>query len=75
LTAQRPHLDDIWDAMNQSRPPEQPDETRIAAVYIAAITAELEKIARHHGLATLSYLLSIAHLEAESAKRESAPPD
>jgi hypothetical protein len=33
---------------------------------------DLEKIARHHGLTTLGYLLAIAKLEAEEAARESA---
>jgi hypothetical protein len=61
-------------SMSPSLPPsEQPDETRAAAVYIAAMTGELEKIARHHGLATLGYLLTIAQLEAETATLESAP--
>jgi len=59
-------------AMSRSRPPEQPDEARAAADYIATLTGDLERIARNHGLTTLGYLLSIAHLEAETATHESS---
>jgi hypothetical protein len=63
-----------WGAMSQFPLPEHhSDEARAAAAYIAALTGELETIARHHGLATLGYLLTIAHLEAETAAHESAP--
>jgi hypothetical protein len=37
------------------------------AAYLAALTSELALVARRHGLETLSYLLDMAHLEAENA--------
>jgi hypothetical protein len=40
-----------------------------AAGYLAALTAELSVIARQHRFDTLSYLLDMAHLEAENANR------
>ena len=40
-----------------------------AADYVAALTAELAALARQHGLDTLSYILDMARLEAESASR------
>jgi hypothetical protein len=58
-----------WGAMSQFHPP---DEARAVAAYIAAMADDLEKIARHHGLTTLGYLLTIAKLEAEEAASETA---
>ena len=37
------------------------------ATYLAELTSELSLVARWHGLETLSYLLDMAHLEAENA--------
>jgi len=37
-----------------------------AASYIADLTSNLAEIARTHGLETLSYVLEMARLEAES---------
>jgi hypothetical protein len=42
------------------------DRGQVAA-YLAALTSELAMVARRHGLETLSYLLDMAHLEAENA--------
>jgi hypothetical protein len=42
------------------------DREQVAA-YLAALTGELVMVARWHGLETLSYLLDMAHLEAENA--------
>ncbi len=46
------------------------------AVYLAALTSELAMVARRHGLETLSYLLDMAHLEAEnvSARPRTSDP-
>ena len=41
-----------------------------AAAYIADLTADLAAIARTHGLETLSYVLEIARLEAETAAHQ-----
>ncbi|EJW12062.1 hypothetical protein A33M_2442 [Rhodovulum sp. PH10] len=54
LMAERPHVDDIPDA-------------HAAAEYIAALSADLGRIARRHGLATLGYILDMARCEAEQA--------
>lgn len=37
------------------------------AAYVAAMTAELSRIARANGLATLAYILEMARLEANAA--------
>lgn len=39
-------------------------ERECAAVYIAELTVQLEKIAQNNELETLAYMLSIARLEA-----------
>lgn len=39
------------------------------AAYVAAMTAELARLARSHNLPTLAYLLDIARLEAAGAVR------
>ena len=44
-----------------------------AAAYVADLTADLAEIARNHGLETLSYLLEIARLEAETAAHQTGP--
>jgi hypothetical protein len=41
-----------------------------AASYIADLTSNLAEIARTHGLETLSYVLEMARLEAESTAHE-----
>ena len=47
-----------------------PAEERVAAAaYIADLAGSLAQIARRHRLNTLGYLLDMAKLEAESAKR------
>jgi hypothetical protein len=40
-----------------------------AADYIAAMTANLAKMARNHNLDALGYILDMARLEAENATR------
>jgi hypothetical protein len=40
------------------------------AHYIAALTGELAKIAKRHGLETLSQILEMARLEADEAAKE-----
>jgi hypothetical protein len=47
------------------------DDAAAAASYVASMVAELAVIARHHGFRTLGYLLEMARLEAENAKRRS----
>ena len=41
-----------------------------AASYIADLTSNLAEIARTHGLETLSYVLEMARLEAESTAHQ-----
>jgi hypothetical protein len=45
-----------------ARPPE-------AALYIASIAVELARIAKHHHLDMLAYLLEMARMEAEQVSR------
>lgn len=45
-------------------------KSRAAAAYIADLTGNLAKIARNHGLETLSYVLEIARLEAETLRQD-----
>ena len=40
-----------------------------AAAYVAELTASLATIARKHGFDALGYILDMARLEAESARR------
>jgi hypothetical protein len=42
-----------------------------AANYVATLTGELAQLARRHGLDTLSYILDLAHMEAENLTRKS----
>ena len=47
-------------------------EARLAAAdYIADLTGNLAAIARQHGLETLSYVLEMARLEAQSTSHKS----
>jgi len=49
-------------------------EARLAAAdYIADLTGNLAAIARRHGLETLSYVLEMARLEAQSTSHKSRP--
>jgi hypothetical protein len=48
--------------------PHPAEERTAAAAYIADLTGDLAKIARRHGMSTLSYLLDMAKLEAESVR-------
>ena len=43
-------------------------ERQAAADYVAALSAELARIAYHHGLDSAGYMLEIASAEAASAK-------
>ena len=56
--------------MSRDVPP-KPDliDRAAAAAYVAELSSELAAIARRHGLDTLSYILDIARLEAESASQ------
>ena len=53
---------------SRERKPERADP-RAAAEYVATFTAELARIARRHGLNTLSYILDMARLEAQNLSR------
>ncbi len=46
-----------------------PDERAAAAAYLAALTADLARIARENGFSTLSYLMDMARLEAQNVVR------
>jgi hypothetical protein len=43
------------------------------AIYVATMSADLAVMARRTGLETLSYLLEMVRLEAESVARHSGP--
>jgi hypothetical protein len=47
----------------------EPGSRAAVASYVATISADLAAMARRQGLETLSYLLEMARLEAESANR------
>ena len=40
-----------------------------AAAYVAELSRDLARIAKCHGVDTLAYILDMAHLEAENARR------
>jgi hypothetical protein len=52
----------------ESRPEE-------VAAYIAAMTAEMGRLARKHNLMALGYLLDLARMEAEEQVGAEAPDD
>jgi hypothetical protein len=56
-----------WDDSEAGNGKETPDST---ASYIAALTEELAKMARRNGLDTLSFILEMAHIEADQAAKE-----
>jgi hypothetical protein len=60
--------------MPRSRPNPDADDAG-AAVYLAAMSAGLAKIARSHGHETLGYLLEMANLEAEAIRRNAGQTD
>ncbi|MEP9353146.1 hypothetical protein ABLE93_06045 [Xanthobacter sp. KR7-65] len=45
---------------------EQALDAAATAAYVAAITAELSRLARGHGFVTLAYILEMARQEAKS---------
>ncbi|MEW6256677.1 MAG: hypothetical protein AB1592_12030 [Pseudomonadota bacterium] len=45
------------------------------AAYVAALTAELSRLARAHRLGTLAYLLDMTRLEARGLSHGANPPD
>jgi hypothetical protein len=49
--------------------PAEPSPTAVAS-YVATLSADLAVMARRSGLDTLSYLLEMVRLEAESATRQ-----
>jgi hypothetical protein len=56
--------------MANNQPPVCEPVDRVAvARYVASLTADLALMSRRTGLQTLSYLLEMARLEAESASR------
>ena len=50
---------------------DQPDNRLATASYVATLSGDLATLARHHGMATLGYLLDMARLEAENVVRNS----
>jgi hypothetical protein len=60
---------------DDSRGPPDDETPESAAHYIAALSAELARIAKRNGLETLSYLLEMAQFEADqAAKPDPAEP-
>jgi hypothetical protein len=53
----------------------EPGNARAAASYVATMSADLAVIAREHGLDTLSYLLEMARLEAETVSQHNSGPN
>jgi hypothetical protein len=49
-------------------------EREAAAAYVAELSGELAMLARRHGFAALGYILEMARLEAENARRHGAGP-
>jgi hypothetical protein len=47
----------------------EPDDRAAVAHYVASLSADLARLARRHGLTTLSYVLEMARLEAEDLNR------
>ncbi len=45
------------------------------AAYVAALTAELSRLARAHRLGTLAYLLDMTRLEARTLSNGAGPPE
>lgn len=52
----------------------QAGDPAAAAAYVAAITAELSRIARANGLTTLAYILEMARLEARAVSDGAGRP-
>jgi hypothetical protein len=50
------------------------DRTAVAS-YVATLSADLANLARGTGLDTLSYLLEMVRLEAESSARQTQAPN
>jgi hypothetical protein len=55
--------------MPERMPLREPDDRAAVAHYIASLSADLARLARRHGLTTLSYVLEMARLEAEDLNR------
>ena len=53
----------------------EPSSRAAVASYVATISADLSAMARRQGLETLSYLLEMARLEAESTNRANINPN
>ena len=49
-----------------------PNERLATANYVATLSGDLANLARHHGMATLGYLLDMAKLEAENVVRHTS---
>jgi hypothetical protein len=60
-----------WRPTMKDKAPLSAEDRADAASYIADLAGSLAQIARRHRLHTLGYLLDMAKLEAESAKRSS----
>ena len=58
---------------NQSTSPELGSRKAVAS-YVASMSADLATMARRTGLETLSYLLEMVRLEAESTSRQGNGP-
>ncbi|MFG1237927.1 hypothetical protein V5F63_12060 [Xanthobacter autotrophicus DSM 597] len=50
--------------MSERSPADVAGDAAATAAYVAAITAELARLARNHGFSTLAYVLDMARQEA-----------
>jgi len=55
--------------MPERMPLREPDDRTAVAHYVASLSADLARLARRHGLTTLSHVLEMARLEAEDLNR------
>ncbi len=62
-------VSDGGDSQDPSRP--SPGNRAATAAYITDLSADLARMAREDGLATLAYLLDMARLEAQSLAQQS----
>ena len=61
--------------MANNTTPNEPGSRAAVASYVAALSADLDAMARRQGLETLGYLLEMARLEAGSANRPNNGPN
>jgi hypothetical protein len=56
------------------RPAEDLDDPAVLAAYVASLTGDLARLCQRQGFDTLSYLLDMARLEAQTLARYGGEP-